>query len=457
MDHSTLCDLAVQAPRNRSAFQKFSDVVLKASHVPVPHTTPIPSSDPKDPLNATVAIFEALCLSISGGLIGSSTESTRLALKILPYMKSCITYFIHHIVAMGRTCDFHTDVGQLSSEILLMLLLHTNSRSPKIHQEVLSMKAGTSVSGESTPSFFVSWVVMELLRAAPSSPYTHTNCFHIISELVPETARPDLRNLPPQAMALSDALCREYVAFTTAFQSCVIREIGAINGRDTFDEDAYAISVKTLAIMHGAMLPFMVIVDITDRLVQNGHLRWTCEMMHAVAGSKAFDRLINPAQSNAFGEDTKARVMFTLSLDAVMRGGQHVMKMVDVFGSRAVKQAYDYKAIYSLIRAEYLASKYQTTLGDEYRHLYADNAACLLQEVAPYLIYYSVLTSALQVHRDLQRYLSEEMRISVEWKTYQARLDELLELRRLYQEQPVTICDWASVSSLFVLMQRALI
>ncbi|KAF9027413.1 hypothetical protein BDZ89DRAFT_1066892 [Hymenopellis radicata] len=431
LDPSALRDLAEQAPRNRSAFQRFSDVVLKASHVPVPDTIPMPSSDPNDPMNAAVAVLSALHLSISDGLIGSSTESTRFALKILPYMKSWITYFIHHIIAMGRTCDFHNDVGKLSSEILLVLLLHTNQHSPKIHQEVLSMK-----------------VVLELLRAASSSPHTHTNCFHIISELIPDTARPDLRNLPPHAMALSDALCHEYIAFTTAFQSCVIREIGVVNGTDDFDSQAYGVSVKTLAIMHRAMLPFMVIVDITDRLVQNEHLRWTCEMMHSVAGSKFFDRLMNPAQSNTVTENIKVRLMLTLSLDAVMWGGQHVVKLIDVFGNRAVKQAYDYKAIYSLIRAEYLTSKYRTVLGDKYRHSYAYKAAFLLQEVAPYLMYYSILTSALQVHRDLQRCLSEDMRASFEWKAYQARLDELLELKRLYQEQPVTICDCASCPNL---------
>ncbi len=451
LDPFALMTLAMDAPRNRGAFQRFSGILTRISRTEIPSNPPEPTDDPDDSLNAAVSIFDALNQSILFGFLRSagspaggslySGEASALIIRIMPYLTNWITYFVIHIILPGRESEFCHNVAQVSATLLAGF--SDADRHPTVYREVLSLRAPKELRTEENRFFLGCVLPILLFRGKSSSPSSREEvvmqCFSALGSLLNKSPP----KLPPQALEVYNALKTEPETLADLFQSSVITHIGRLRASNFYMAlDELQQIISTLAVTYRGVFEFLAVKRITDRLVHNGHVRWTCELLCAITASKRLRHIIQSSDVSKLAR----RGLLRISNTCVMMAYQHLDRLILIFGHIA-QQVYKGSAVLSIVRMQHLMSQaHPELINTMNRNVSVDTTAGFLKHASPYLTYHSILKYAIQADRRMKRFLTPELLASPSWKIYENQLKEMTALYKLYQDYPVPICDWAEVS-----------
>ncbi|KAF9017172.1 hypothetical protein BDZ89DRAFT_1074985, partial [Hymenopellis radicata] len=449
---SAFIALARHAPRNRQAFQKFSRILTRMSRAPIPSTTPEPTDDPDDPLNVIALVFEALTASIAAEFLRSSTlpggspyseETNALVLKIMPYLSNCMSYFATHIIIPGREPEFRHNFAQLSATLLAGV-----ADSAEIHfgvyREIISLPAPQELRSEGNTLFLSCILPVLLFDDTSSSPASREevvfHCFRVLGCLVSV----DFSLLPPQVKELYNAVKAETEALVDLFQSSVILNIGRLRAVNlqTSRPEYYRI-INYLATAYRGIFFFFAVRGILCRLMDNDHVRWTCEMLCAISKSKQLRQFVVIAPlPMSFGKNSGAGLL-TMSNACVDIGAKHLDRLIIVFGPAVAQQVFKEGAVLSTVRMLHLVT--QAYLAKIIHASTIDNTVrettIFLEHAFVYLVYRSVLKYAIRTEQQMKRFLTSELLATTSWKAYNKHLNDMTALYKLYQHHPVTICD----------------
>ncbi|KAF9009216.1 hypothetical protein BDZ89DRAFT_534505 [Hymenopellis radicata] len=453
LDSSALMTLAMDAPRNRGAFQKFSGILTRMSRTEIPSTPPDPTDDPDDPLNATVSVFQALTRSMLFGFLRSagspaggslySGEANKLVIRIMPYLTNWITYFVVHIILPNRESEFCDDLAQLLATLLAGFA--DAERHPMVYREILSLRAPKELRSQGN-RFFLGCILPVLLFHDTSSSSSSREevvlqCFSALGYLL--NTNPS--NLPPQTLEVYNALKTEPETLADLFQSSVIMNIGRLRASNLhISLDDLQHMINSLATIYRGVFEFLTVKRVTDRLVNNGHVRWTCELLCAISESKRLRQIVKSSEFSTLAR----RGLLTISNACVMMAYQHLDRLILIFGHVA-RQAYKGKAVLSIVRMQHLMSQaYPELIDSANRDISVNTTASFLQHASPYLTYHSTLKYAIQTDRQMKRFLTPGLLASPSWKIYEKQFNDMTALYKLYQAYPVPICDWAECPNL---------
>ncbi|KAF9025958.1 hypothetical protein BDZ89DRAFT_52205 [Hymenopellis radicata] len=333
LDPSAFIALARNAPRSRQSFQKFSRILTRISRTAIPSTTPEPSDDPGDALNVIALVFDALTASIAAEFLRSSTlpggcpyseETNALVLKIMPYLSNCMSYFATHIIIPGRESEFRHNFAQLSATLLAGVANSAESHFV-VYQEFVSLPAPQELRSEGNTLFLSCMLPVLLFNDTSSSPISREevvfHCFRVLGCLLST----EFYMLPPQVKELYNAVTAQPEALVDLFQSSVILNIGRLRAvnHQTSRSEYYRIN-NYLNTAYRGILFFLSIRHVFCRLMDNDHVRWTCEMLRAISESKQLRQFVIIAPlPTFFGKDSGAALL-TMSDGCVCIGCTHL-------------------------------------------------------------------------------------------------------------------------------------
>ncbi|KAF9005336.1 hypothetical protein BDZ89DRAFT_1049154 [Hymenopellis radicata] len=445
LDSSALMTLAMDAPRDRRAFNRFSAVLTRMSGTEIPSTPLEPTDDPDDSLNAAVSIFRALNMSILFGFLrkagspaaGSlySEEASTLVIKIMPYLTNWISYFLIHIILPGRESEFCHDFAQLSATLLAGF---ADERHPAVYREIQSLPAPKELQSEGNHLFLACVLPKLLFCDASSSPSSReevvVQCFIALGDLLSVNKKPF--TLSPQAQEVYNALRKEPETLADLFQSCVITLIGRLRASNLHvSRDDFQHVVTILATTYRGFLEFLLVRRVADRLVRNEHVRWTCELLCEITESRRLRQFVNSPELNNLPEYDKLRKLIPrrelliISNGCVLMAYQHLDRLILIFGHLA-QQVYKGKAVLSILRMQHLMSQAHPVL------ILTDEQARVESLKAT-----AVLKYAIRTDRHTNRILTPELLASSSWNIYQKQLKDMTVLYELYKQHPMPICD----------------
>ncbi len=451
LDQSAFIGLGVRAPKSRTAWQKFTTTLKRMGGTKIPSAAPIPSDDADDPLNAAVCVLKALDTSIAVDFlipVGSSSgvgspyasESATIVIKIMPYLLTWIIHFIQHIIIPEREEDFSHDVARISSEFIANLCGTRVQLS--VHQAMATFNAPRA-SGK---TFFLSYAIPALLfrsKSLSSSSRQHVlfNCYNAIGFLIGEHADPI--PLSPYGQEVYDALRTEPERVADLFQSGVASMVGNLRA-ESLSPDDFRASAFFVTVSYRGIYRFIKEDRVTYRLLASGYVRWTCEMMRTISHLKLLPRMLKAA-----GVPTvEKRACLTLANSCIQTGYSHLVRMIQHFGPHIVQQAYDEDAISSVLRMHYLVAQHSKVMESSTHTISIQGVGELFSYIAPYLVYHSVLKSAIRTHNRMRRFLVPEILNSAAWKSFDEQFKVMTGLYNIDRQHPSTVCDWHQVGSL---------
>ncbi|KAF9019095.1 hypothetical protein BDZ89DRAFT_1073296 [Hymenopellis radicata] len=388
------------------------------SRAPIPSTTPEPTDDPDDPLNVI------------------ALETNALVLKIMPYLSNCMSYFATHIIIPGRESEFRHNFAQLSATLLAGV-----ADSAEIHfgvyREIISLPAPQELRSEGNTLFLSCILPVLLFDDTSSSPASREevvfHCFRVLGCLVSV----DFSLLPPQVKELYNAVKAE----TEALCHPQYRSPSAVNLQTSRPE--YYRIINYLATAYRGIFFFFAVRGILCRLMDNDHVRWTCEMLCAICKSKQLRQFVVIAPlPMSFGKNSGAGLL-TMSNACVDIGAKHLDRLIIVFGPAVAQQVFKEGAVLSTVRMLHLVT--QAYLAKIIHASTIDNTVrettIFLEHAFVYLVYRSVLKYAIRTEQQMKRFLTSELLATTSWKAYNKHLNDMTVLYKLYQHHPVTICD----------------
>ncbi|KAF9040197.1 hypothetical protein BDZ89DRAFT_359548 [Hymenopellis radicata] len=225
---SNFLALAERAAQFRSAWQKFSDILIRVGQTSVPTTAP--TDNPDNPLNTAITIFKGLSTAIYAGCLSTSPssgsqyamEGATVIIGIMPYLRSWITYIMVEVVVPGREPDFRENLAEVVSTLVCALV---GARThPRLFEYIIALEAldGTRTQDQ---TFFLSGVIPPLVfHSTSSTPRSRTTvlrqCFMAVGYLMGRYTHYD--DLPLYGRELYDNLCADPEVFADLFLSCVI-------------------------------------------------------------------------------------------------------------------------------------------------------------------------------------------------------------------------------------------
>ncbi|KAF9025967.1 hypothetical protein BDZ89DRAFT_1114028 [Hymenopellis radicata] len=208
-----------------------------------------------------------------------------------------------------------------------------------------------------------------------------------------------------------DAVKAETDALVDLFQSSVILNIGRLRAVNlqTSRPEYYRIN-NYLATAYRGILFFFSIRRVLCRLMDNDHVRWTCEMLRAISESKQLRQFVVIAPLPTFVGKNSGAALLTMSNACVSIGFTHLDNLIAIFGPAVAQQAFKEGAVLSIIRMLHLVTQ-------------------------------SCPKYAIRTEEQMQRFLTSELLATTSWKAYNKHLNDMTALYEVYQHHPVTICD----------------